>query len=758
MSTTTDRETSRPHEQQIALPIGGMSCAACAARIEKNLMRAEGVREAHVNFANERATVLFDPTQTDAEALCEVVRISGYEIREAPPETEQAASAPVQDWEQQARDAELRDLRKRFGVALLFGVPVAALGMSQIHFTGSNWLELALTTPVLAYSGGPFFRLALSALRHRAADMNTLVALGTGAAYLFSVLATIAPSLVVMPGQMAPVYFEAAAVIITLVLAGRLLEARAKARTGDAIRSLMGLQAKTARVLRNGQEADIPVEQVLPGDLILVRPGEKIPVDGVVKSGESAVDEAMLTGESLPVEKRPGDSVFGATLNRTGAFQFEATKVGSDTALQQIIRLVQNAQGSKAPIQRLADVISGRFVPGVLIVAILAFLAWFTLAAPEMRMQQALTALVSVLIIACPCALGLATPTAIMVGTGRGASQGILIKGGESLETAHKLTTIVLDKTGTITNGRPELTDILTTGAIEENRLLQLVAAVERSSEHPLGEAIVRAAESRELPLPPATRFRSLTGRGLEATVESQSVLLGNARLMAEREIDVSPLQADAARLAQAGKTPMFVALDGRIAAIVAVADTIKAGSAEAVARLRAMGLEVVMITGDNAATAQAIAQQAGIEKVLAEVLPDQKAAEVQKLQSLGQIVGMVGDGINDAPALAQADVGIAIGTGTDVAMEASDITLIRGDLRGVVSAIELSHATMRTIRQNLFFAFVYNILGIPLAAGVFYPVWHVMLSPMIASAAMALSSVSVVTNSLRLKNISLTR
>jgi Cu+-exporting ATPase len=749
MSTTTNPGAS-PAETQVALPISGMTCAACAARIEKNLKRADGVREAQVNFATERATILFDPTETDAEALREVVRDSGYDIREAPPE---AKAAATQDWEQQARDAEVRDIRTKFGVALAFGLPVAVMGMSHAPFAGSAWVQFLLTTPVMVYSGGAFFRGAWSALRHHAADMNTLVALGTGAAYLYSVVATAAPALVASHEHGAPVYFEAAVIIIALLLAGRLLEAKAKARTGDAIRSLMGLQAKTARVLRGGNEFDVPIEQVVPGDLVLVRPGEKIPVDGVVRSGESAVDEAMLTGESLPVEKRPGDAVFGATLNRTGVFQFEATRVGSETTLQQIIRLVQNAQGSKAPIQRLADVISGLFVPVVLIIAIVAFVVWFDFAPPEMRLQQALTALVSVLIIACPCALGLATPTAIMVGTGKGAGKGILIKGGESLETAHKLTTIVLDKTGTITNGKPELTDIVPASGMTESRLLQFAAAVERSSEHPLAEAIVRAAQSRELPLPEAMQFRSLTGRGLQATVESRAVLIGNARLMTENYVDISALRSEAERLAQAGKTPMFTAIDGQFAGILAVADTIKEGSAEAVARLRKMGMAVVMITGDNRATADAIARQAGIETVLAEVLPDGKAAEVKALQDRGQSVGMVGDGINDAPALAQADVGFAIGTGADVAMEASDITLIRGDLRSVVSAIELSRATMRTIRQNLFFAFLYNVLGIPLAAGVFYPVWHVLLSPMIASAAMALSSVSVVTNSLRLKN-----
>ena len=529
--------------------------------------------------------------------------------------------------------------------------------------------------------------------------MNTLVALGTGAAYFYSAVATLAPQLVMVHGGhgiMAPVYFEAAATIVALILFGRLLEARARARTGDAIRSLMDLQPKMARVIRDGREVDVPIEKVAGGDLLQVRPGEKIPVDGVVRSGESSVDEAMLTGESLPVEKRPGDEVFGATVNQMGAFQFEATKVGGDTALQQIIRLVQNAQGSKAPIQRLADVVSGIFVPVVLVIAIATFAGWFILAPADTRLQQALVAFVSVLIIACPCALGLATPTAIIVGTGRGAASGILIKGGQSLENACRLNTVVLDKTGTITNGKPELTDLVATGGFGESDLLRLAAAAERKSEHALGEAIIRAAAAREIAVPEATQFRALPGLGLEATVEEQSVLLGNARLMAERGVDLAGLEAELERLATDGKTPILLAVDGKAAGILAVADTIKNGSVEAVAALRKMGLDVVMITGDNKATAAAIARQAGIDRFIAEALPRDKSEEVKRLQAEGRIVAMVGDGINDAPALAQADAGIAIGAGTDIAIEASDITLVRNDLRSVVAAISLSRATMR--------------------------------------------------------------
>jgi len=808
-----------------------MTCAACAARIEKVLGRAEGVTAANVNFAAHRATVEYDPGATDTRSLVlavqnagygtagaaearfdvtdsehdagnsptleqavlrvpgvlqvmyhaapqqqvsvqylpavadlqavrQAIEAAGYRVTEAPP-AGSGAPADELDREQQAREAEYQDLRRRLLVALVLGVPVTVVAMLHLDFPGNHWLQLLLTTPIMVYSGRQFFTGAWGALRHRAADMNTLIALGTAAAYLFSVVSTLLPQAVVTSSThsdhggttpMAPVYFEAAAVIIALILVGRLLEARAKARTGDAIRRLMGLQARTAHVLRAGQEFEVLVEEVVPGDLVLVRPGEKIPVDGIVREGESAIDESMLTGESLPVEKHPGDEVFGATVNRTGAFRFEATKVGKDTALQQIVKLVQDAQGSKAPIQRLADVISGIFVPVVLIIAIATFVLWFNLAPTETRLQQALVAFVSVLIIACPCALGLATPTAIMVGTGKGAENGILIKGGESLETAHKLNAIILDKTGTITQGQPQLTDVLPVEGVDRVELLRLVASAEQTSEHPLGEAIVRGAKDYSLPLSAPTGFDSITGRGLEARVDGRAVLVGNARLMQEREINISPLKNQLDLLAAEGKTPMLVALDGRAAGVVAVADTVKESSAEAVAALKRLGLEVVMMTGDNRRTAEAVARQVGIDRVMAEVLPEHKAEQVRKLQSEGKVVGMVGDGINDAPALAQADVGIAIGTGTDVAMEASDVTLIRGDLRGVVTAIRLSQATMRTIKQNLFFAFVYNVLGIPVAAGVFYPLFGWMLSPIFASAAMALSSVSVVTNSLRLK------
>jgi P-type Cu+ transporter len=750
--------STEPSLERIDLAINGMSCAACAHHIEESLSATAGVRRASVNFATSRATVEFDPQMIGVPRLVTAVKEAGYRATGI-----QAGAGVETDAESVARDEESRDLRGRFLVAALLCVPVLVIAMSHgrvaaLNFAGVEWLQLALTTPVVFYSGWPFYRGAWAALRHRFADMNTLIAVGTGAAYLYSLAATVAPSSFVaghagMTGMAKPpVYFEAASAIIALILLGRMLEARARGKTSAAIRKLAGLQAKTARVVRQGRQQDVPISDVMIGDTVIVRPGEKIPVDGVILEGASAVDESMLTGESLPVDKGAGDTVYGATINKSGAFKFKATKVGKDTILQQIVRLVQEAQGSKAPLARLADRISGIFTPVVIAIAIATFVIWLALSPADMRLPMALQAFVSVLIIACPCALGLATPTAIMVGTGRGAENGVLIKGGESLETAHRLQTIILDKTGTITRGKPELTDVVTADGSDEQSVLRVVATAENVSEHPVAEAIVRGAVERGVQLGEASAFNAIAGHGVEARVDDHQVMVGNARFMHERHITIDDFADRAARLAAEGKTPMYMAIDGRVAGVLAVADQIKPESKAAIRALQQMGIEVVMMTGDSRATAEAVAREVGIRRVLAEVLPDAKAAEVKRLQSEKKIVGMVGDGINDAPALAQADVGIAIGSGTDVAIEAADVTLLGGDLRGVVTAIKLSRATVRTIKQNLFWAFIYNLIGIPIAAGLLYPLTGWLLSPIIASAAMSLSSVSVVTNSLRLR------
>jgi Cu+-exporting ATPase len=749
-----------PALERCDLTIQGMHCGSCVARVEQALQQVPGVEDAAVNLLAERAAVQFDPRRAGTEDLIAAVDAAGYGARVADLDhfgqaTESAEMPP------DGRRTETQELLRRFTVSLALTVPVLIMGMGPhvglipmrcMQLPWWNGAQLALTTPVLFWAGGGFFRGAWAALKQRASDMNTLIAVGTFAAYSYSLAVTLAPGFFAARGLNGGVYYETAAVIVTLILMGRLLEARAKRGAGAAIEKLIGLQPKTARVQREGQEQDIPIADVRVGDHLLVRPGEKVPVDGVVLSGRSWVDESMLTGESLPAEKQEGDAVTGATLNQRGAFTMEARRVGSDTALAQIVRLVEQAQGSRAPIQRLANVITGYFVPVVLMIAVAAFVGWYAFG-PEPRFLHALLASVAVLIIACPCALGLATPTAIMVGTGRGAQLGVLIKDAEALETVHKTETVVLDKTGTITEGRPALTDVMPVAGLAADELLRLAASAERGSEHPLASAVVSGAQSRGLALAEAAHFQALAGRGVEARVENRAVLIGNAALLADKKIlRAAELDAEAARLSEEGKTSMFVAVDGELAGVLAVADPVKATTPGALARLNAMGVRVVMLTGDNRRTAEAVAQQVGIERVLPEVLPEHKAEEVKRLQAEGLVVAMVGDGINDAPALAQADVGIAIGTGTDVAIETADVVLMRGDLNGVADAIELSRATMRNIRQNLAFAFGYNTLGIPIAAGALYPFTGWLLSPMIASAAMALSSVSVVMNALRLR------
>ncbi|MFB7171906.1 heavy metal translocating P-type ATPase [Streptomyces sp. NPDC056254] len=655
------------------------------------------------------------------------------------------------------RRAEITDLTRRVVVGAVLTAPVLFAVMAHELFGAdwvpewmlNHWLQLVLITPVMLYTGWPIHSTGWLTLRHRGADMNSLITLGTTAAYGYSLIVTIAPGL--LPEDVREVYFEAVGVILTLILLGRLLEARAKAGTGEAIRALLGLQARAARVIRDGTETEIPVEDVAVGDEVVIRPGEKIPVDSEVLSGSSAVDESMVTGEPMPVTKRAGDTVIGATVNATGSLRVRASKVGADTMLAQIIRLVQQAQASKAPIQRLADAVSAYFVPAVIAIAIATFALWFTVG-PAPALTLALVSAVAVLIIACPCALGLATPLSVMVGTGKGAQAGILIRSAEALETAHKLDTVVLDKTGTVTAGKPVLTDVHPADGFADDEVLALVAAAEADSEHPLAGAIVTGARQRALTLPTAQGFDSVTGKGVRATVDGHAVLVGTVRLLGDAGIDTSALTPVAAELSAQGKTPVLAAVDGRPAGVLAVADTVKEDSAQAIAALQRLGIDVVVITGDNARTAGAIAAQVGVRRVLAEVLPEHKADEIRRLQGEGRTVGMVGDGINDAPALAAADVGLAIGTGTDVAIEAADITLISGSLTGVVTAIRLSRATMRNIRQNLFFALVYNAVGVPLAAGALYPVWGIRLSPIIAAAAMALSSLSVVTNASRLR------
>ncbi len=750
--------------QTATLAIEGMTCASCANFVERALSRAPGVQSAQVNLATEKATVAFAPGLTDRAQLAAAVEAAGYHVAEsAAPLAAGLASDGASDEELAARKAlAYRQLRHRFGVAAGLAAVIMPLSMlmlwpallHQISEPALNYFLLVLTLPVLLYSGREFYVAAWNGLRHRTASMDTLIAVGTGAAFLFSLAATLAPQALRAHGIAPAVYYDTTATIIALILLGKVLEARAKQQTSAAIKALLGLQAKTARVVRpDGREADVPVADLRLGDLVAVRPGEKVATDGQLTDGHSTLDESMLTGESLPVEKQAGDPVFGATLNKTGAFRFRVTKVGADTVLAQIVQLVSDAQGSRAPIQRLADKISGVFVPTVIMLAIATFVLWFDVAPVASRLPLALTGFVAVLIIACPCALGLATPTAIMVGTGKGAEYGVLIRNAEALEKAYRVDTIVLDKTGTITKGEPALTDLLPLAGHQAADLLPLLAAVERQSEHPLAAAVVRYAESQGASQLTASGFRAIEGQGATASVGGQAVLIGNERLLREAgpTLTLEARQAAASLLAQA-KTVLYAALDGQPVAVLGLADEVRPTSAAAIKALQAQGLEVVLLTGDNPQTAAAVARQLGIGRYFAEVLPADKAGHVQALQAEGRVVAMVGDGINDAPALARADVGLAMGTGTDVAMEAAGITLLRPDLQGVATAIALSRHTMRTIKQNLFFAFAYNVVGIPVAAGLLYPFTGWLLSPMLAAGAMALSSVSVLTNSLRLR------
>jgi len=737
--------------EEITISIGGMTCASCVRRVEQALLKIDGVVSANVNLATEKGTVKYIPEVATPQALKQAIKDAGYEVKE---ENARVDELKTRD----AKQEEINQLRRRVIIAAVLSalvmigsmhelIPALMAIPMQTRFIGL----LILTTPVQFWAGWRFYRGAYLTAKHGSTDMNTLVAVGTSVAYLYSAAVTFFPGLFEAQRLQHAVYYDTAATIITLILFGRYLEAKAKGRASDAIKKLLGLQPKTGRVVRDGQEVDIPIGNIQVGDIVVVRPGEKVPVDGVLVEGHSSVDESMITGESIPVEKRKGDDVIGATINKTGSFKFEATKVGSETALAQIVRLVEEAQGSKAPIQRLADVVASYFVPTVIGIALLTFGVWFFFG-PEPAFTFALLNFIAVLIIACPCSLGLATPTAIMVGTGQGAQNGILIRDAQALENAHKINTIVLDKTGTLTQGKPVVTDIIGGIGFDKGEVLRFAASAERGSEHPLGEAIVAKAKEMNIELAEPKGFESFTGRGIGANIDGRAVLLGNLRLMQERNVSLNGTSDTAVKLSEEGKTPMFIAVDSKVVGLVAVADVLKSNSKAAVKRLQEMNLEVIMLTGDNERTAAAIARQAGVDRVLAEVLPAEKALEVKRLQEEGKIVAMVGDGINDAPALAQADIGISIGTGTDVAIEASDITLVGGDLQGLVTAIALSRKTLKTIYQNLFWAFFYNVILIPVAAGVLYPIWGIRLDPMYAAAAMAFSSVSVVSNSLRLK------
>ena len=738
-----------PQAERLTLPVRGMHCAACVGKVERALTSVPGVDEATVNLATEKATVTFDSTRTDVTRLQDAVARAGYELVEP-----REAAGQTPDREQSAREETQRRARSKFVVGAILSVPIVIGSMVEVFpwapaWLHNPWLLWALATPVQFWVGFEFHAGFLRDLRHRTASMSTLVSIGTNAAYFFSLAVTLWPHVFMPAGGMT--YYETGAVVITLVVLGRWLEARARGRTSEAIRRLVSLAPRTARIVREGRELDVPTTEVGVGDLVRIRPGERIPVDGVVLEGASTIDESMLTGESLPVEKTAESRVVAGSVNQTGALLFRATHVGSETTLARIVRLVEDAQASRAPIQRLADRVAAVFVPIVLVIAGATCLAWLAFG-PEPRLPMALTTAVAVLVIACPCAMGLATPTAIMVGTGKGAEHGVLIKSATALEVLHRVDTIVFDKTGTLTVGRPEVTDIVTVPGVGEDDALAVAAGAEQASEHPLGEAIVRLAKERGLALPPVGEFTAVPGQGIDAMAPDGRILLGNETMMNERGIDVSLLADRAIALQAQGKTVVFLAFAGRLLALIAVADVLKPDAAATIRRLREMGLAVAMLSGDNRRTAEAIAREAGIERVLAEVLPADKAGEIKRLQEGGHRVAMVGDGINDAPALTQADVGIVMGSGTDVAIEAADVTLMRSDVAGVVVALELSRRTIQIVKQNLGWAFGYNILLIPVAAGVLYPLAGVLLSPILAGAAMAFSSVSVVTNSLRLK------
>jgi P-type Cu+ transporter len=741
--------------QKSIFPVGGMTCASCVARVEAALKTVPGVVSASVNLASEKATVEY-LEGTPAADLRRAVKDAGYELGEEAETLEDVTEASRR---------ETKNVRDRFIVAVTLAVIVMAM-MWTPDFDGKKYLLWALATPVQFWAGWRFYRGAWGALKHRTTDMNTLIAVGTSAAYFYSVIAVLFPKLLTIGGTAPDLYFDTSAMIIALILLGRFLEARAKGQTSAAIKRLIGLQPKTALVIREDKEVEIPVEDVQVGDLILVRPGERVPVDGIIQQGSPGIDESMVTGESLPVEKKEGDEVIGATINKTGSFQFKATRIGKDTTLARIVRLVEEAQGSKAPIQRLADVIASYFVPVVIGIAIFTFIIWYFFG-PSPSLTYAFLNFIAVLIIACPCALGLATPTAIMVGTGKGAEHGILIRSAGALERFYKIDTLLLDKTGTLTEGKPAVIDIIAVPPHSRDEVLGLAAVVEHDSEHPLGEAVVRAAQERGLTISPTSDFKAIPGHGAEAFMSGKKLLLGNLKLMKDRGISLEGLEEKAEGLWNNGKTAIFLGVDGKVVGIIGLADTLKPNAKAVMAGIRRMGIEVAMVTGDNRRTAEAIARDAGIDRVLAEVLPEHKSEEVKKLQSEGRVVAMVGDGINDAPALAQADVGIAIGTGTDVAMETGDITLISGDLSGIATAITLSRRTMRTIKQNLFWAFAYNVILIPVAAGVLYLAFHNtgvsaglrfilgdygFLNPILAAAAMAASSITVVSNSLRLR------